>query len=203
MPQIAQARRSFAPLVVGFLLAGVALASALWLTARQDASVALVKHTLIVENRLAQVLSALQDAETGQRGYLLTGVGSFLQPYEDGRRAVGPALASVAQLTVDNPQQQKRIGDLQRVANAKFDELDAVMGRYDQGDKAGAIAQVRSGKGKRLMDDARRIVAGDERGKDRRDPEDRPGRQLRAALRSGVARISGGEAAPCGGACGP
>jgi CHASE3 domain sensor protein len=105
------------------------------------------------------VLSALQDAETGQRGYLLTGVGSFLQPYEDGRRAVGPALASVAQLTVDNPQQQKRIGDLQRVANAKLDELDAVMGRYDQGDKAGAIAQVRSGRGKRLMDDARRIVA--------------------------------------------
>ena len=76
MPQVAQARRSFVPLVVGFLLAGLALASALLLTARQDASGALVRHTLIVENRLAQVLSALQDAETGQRGYLLTGVGA-------------------------------------------------------------------------------------------------------------------------------
>jgi signal transduction histidine kinase/ActR/RegA family two-component response regulator len=159
MPKIARDRRSFVPLVVGFLLAGLALASALWLTERQEASVALVRHTLNVESRLAQVLSALQDAETGQRGYMLTGVGSFLQPYEDGRRAVGPALTSVAQLTVDNPQQQKRIGDLQRVANAKLDELDAVMGRYDQGDKAGAIAQVRSGRGKRLMDDARSIVA--------------------------------------------
>jgi len=159
MPQVAQIQRSFAPLVIGFLLAGLALASGLWLIGRQDRSIALVHKTLIIQSRLAQVLLAMQDAETSARGYLLTGSSSFMQPYENGRHAVGPALVLVQKLTVDSPQQQKRLGDLQRVANARFAELDAVVRRYEQGAHVGVGAQVRAGRGPRLMDEARRIVA--------------------------------------------
>ena len=60
-----------------------------------------VQHTLEVKNSLAQLLSTLQDAETGQRGFLLTGDDAFLQPYVRGAAITRNHIAEVRNLTGD------------------------------------------------------------------------------------------------------
>src|SRR5579863_7688721 len=64
---------------------------------------AMVEHTHQVVETLQLVMSDLKDAETGQRGYLLTGDPSYLQPYNSGSQTVGQDMDKVRVLTQDNP----------------------------------------------------------------------------------------------------
>src|ERR1700727_2361002 len=72
---------------------------------------------------LDDVLSTVKDAETGQRGYLLTGNESYLQPYTAAAQNVGARLDAIRRLTLDNPAQQDRLGTLRQRLGAKFAEL--------------------------------------------------------------------------------
>ena len=56
------------------------------------------------------VLSLVQSAETGQRGYLLTNSQAYLIPYDRGTAAVGPAIDELGKLVIDNPQQTPHNG---------------------------------------------------------------------------------------------
>jgi len=67
-----------------------------------------VEHTHQVRINLAGLMSELTDAETGQRGYLLTGNDSYLKPYETALREIRSTLAEAMRLTADNPSQQHR-----------------------------------------------------------------------------------------------
>jgi CHASE3 domain sensor protein len=69
---------------------------------------ALVIHTGDTLTALEDVLSAVKDAETGQRGYLLTGNESYLGPYSAAAREIGPRIDALQRLTIDNPAQQDR-----------------------------------------------------------------------------------------------
>jgi signal transduction histidine kinase/CheY-like chemotaxis protein len=151
--------RSTLPLVVGFALLGLVVLGTLWLADRQERSVAEVRRTLQVQNRLAGILSRLQDAETGQRGYLLTGQASYLEPYTAALADLGAEFAALASAIQDQPEQEQPLRQLKRVSDLRQDILRATIERYRLGDARGAIAIVREGSGKRLMDDARRIIA--------------------------------------------
>ena len=63
----------------------------------------IVAHTYLVRFQLSNLLSRLEDAETGQRGYLLTGEDRYLEPYQSGISRVKDDLSSLKNLTVDNP----------------------------------------------------------------------------------------------------
>src|SRR6266849_1954595 len=67
-----------------------------------------VAHTREVQNQLSLLLSNLQDAETGQRGYVITGVESYLAPYMNGIARVEENRKSLARLVSDNPRQEAR-----------------------------------------------------------------------------------------------
>jgi CHASE3 domain sensor protein len=103
-----------------------------------------VRHTLAVRNQIAQILSLVQSAQTGQRGYLLTNSQAYLIPYDRGTAAVGPAIDELGGLVIDNPQQEQSVGRLRELVKAKLDELgttieDQKSGRIDQ-----AMATVRA-----------------------------------------------------------
>ena len=68
-----------------------------------------VDHTNVVIQKLEAVLSAVKDAETGQRGYLLTSSPKFLAIYQEGNESATVALKDIRQLTADNPTQQRNI----------------------------------------------------------------------------------------------
>jgi methyl-accepting chemotaxis protein len=107
------------------------------------------------------VLSDVKDAETGQRGFLLTGDEHYLEPYQSGITAVFQKLTDLRDLTKDNPNQQRRLDTLEPLIQAKFDELkDTVDLRRDptKGFDA-ALAVVKTDKGKKIMDQIRQVVA--------------------------------------------
>lgn len=64
-----------------------------------------VEHTHEVLAETDAVLSSLKDAEAGQRGYLITGVDAYLEPYTAAQSSVDDHLAAVRDLTSDNPVQ--------------------------------------------------------------------------------------------------
>ena len=117
-----------------------------------------VSHTHEVLGQLERVSSELKDAETGQRGYLITGEDRYLEPYNSARTSAEEAVANLRDLTSDNPAQQKRIDDLTPLIDAKFAELQETIDlRRTEGFEASREV-VRSDRGKATMDDIRTIL---------------------------------------------
>ncbi len=111
-----------------------------------------IRHTHSVLMALDELLSATQDAETGQRGYLLTGSRAYLEPYDSAVKNLNGRMQAVATLTRDNPTQQANVAALKRHVDAKLAELrETVDLRRTQGVGA-ALAVVITDRGKVEMD---------------------------------------------------
>ncbi len=120
---------------------------------------ALVNHTHEVRRQFADLLSTLKDAETGQRGFVLTGDPSYLAPHDAAVLAAGDVLARLRGLTADNPQQQQRLNAILPLMNAKLAELQKTIDlRRTQGFDA-ALKVISGNEGKELMDQMRAIIA--------------------------------------------
>jgi signal transduction histidine kinase/CHASE3 domain sensor protein/DNA-binding response OmpR family regulator len=124
---------------------------------------ALVIHTGDTLAALEDVLSAVKDAETGQRGYLLTGNESYLRPYRAAAEEIGPRLYALQRLTMDNPAQQDRLATLKERIDAKLGELKQTIDLRQSGAEAAALAVVQSDRGKEEMDAIRGDVSAMER----------------------------------------
>lgn len=114
-----------------------------------------VSHTMKVREQLQMVVSTLKDAETSQRGFLLTGTESYLSPYNQARAALPGEIAKLRGLLSDNPDQLQRLSQIERVVADKLEELAETVSRRRNGDTAGALAVVQSDRGKMFMDRVR------------------------------------------------
>jgi methyl-accepting chemotaxis protein len=117
-----------------------------------------VTHSHEVLEHIADVLSDLKDAETGQRGYLLIGDEAYLEPYRTGSVDVLIQVKALRMLTADNPNQQKRVDSMEPLLAAKLAELKETIDVRAKGSVDEAVKIVRGGEGKRLMDNIRRIL---------------------------------------------
>ena len=79
-------------------------------------SAALVNHTTQVTLDLEKVIGSLKDAETGQRGYLLTHDKKFLESFIKGLKEYPQNIKNVKQLIIDNPDQQKSLSTVEQLA---------------------------------------------------------------------------------------
>src|ERR1700733_13159316 len=68
-----------------------------------------VTHTLRLVGQLQALLSTMKDAETGQRGYLVSGEESYLEPYTNARAALAGEISKARELVVTDAQQQQRL----------------------------------------------------------------------------------------------
>ena len=125
---------------------------------RQLQTAALVEHTYQVLNTGELLLSTLKDAETGQRGYLLTGQERYLEPYQSALGKMASAQADLRRSTADNPAQQERLKETDRLIAAKLDELRRTIQLRRDGNLAAALAQVSTGRGKATMDQLRSVM---------------------------------------------
>ncbi len=164
-------------LAAGFALALVMLlvvgGVSYWSIAALVANARAVAHTHEVLENLEAVLSLLKDAETGQRGFVLTRQERYLEPYQDAQGKIDQRIAEVRRLTANNASQQQRIPELERLKKLKFDELaetidsrkkdpmpkerEAVDLQNVEGLKD-ALRVVVSDRGKKHMDDLRAVV---------------------------------------------
>lgn len=151
--------RSLLPLFAGFFLLLVTAASVIWLSVQQRTTAELVLHTLEVENELNQVLSLGTDAETGQRGFLLTGKTSYLEPYETAKAQLLSQIDTLKDQAADSPTQQSRADQLKPLAGSKLAELERAITLRATGHADEALALVNNDSGKVIMDHIRAIIA--------------------------------------------
>ncbi|MBC8107939.1 MAG: response regulator [Anaerolineae bacterium] len=117
-----------------------------------------VEQARQVLQELNATLSGLQDVETGQRGYVITGDERYLEPYRVAIDLVPQRLATLRALVADDPEQLLRHAEADRLANAKMAEVTEVITRYRDGGFSAAQARVRDGTGRRLMDQFRAVI---------------------------------------------
>jgi PAS domain S-box-containing protein len=116
-------------------------------------------QTDAVIDQFDALLSSLKDAETGQRGYIITGNPAYLEPYQASLGVFPHRLADLRRLTADNPAQQQRLDALMPLIAAKLANLKETIGVREAHGFAAARAAVMVQSGKQLMDDIRELVA--------------------------------------------
>ncbi len=90
-------------------------------------SVGLVVHAHKIQIELEQLISCLKDAETGQRGYLLTNDSVFLEPFSNARAKVNESFYSLKTLLSNKTEQQKNLDTLYILINSRFNILTSTL----------------------------------------------------------------------------
>jgi len=117
-----------------------------------------VDRTLMLREETEAFLSFLKDAETGQRGFVITGDRHYLAPYDAAQASVGRQLERLGGLTGEMPDQHARVVALESLVRRKLDELrDTIMARERAG-FAAAAQIVATGQGKHVMDEIRSVI---------------------------------------------
>lgn len=143
--------RALLPLATGFLLLMVSASLAIWLSVRQDDATAWVRHTMEVQSRLNLIRSLATEAESGQRGYILTRRDEYLQPYQSALDRLPGELDALDMEVADNPRQRTNIIVLRRAIRDKLNELgtSVTLTRLDR--RGDALAILRTDVGRQLM----------------------------------------------------
>lgn len=118
-----------------------------------------VSHTHQVRTGISNVLQALTDAESAQRGYVLTGDRQFIDHVAQARARAQDELQVVTRLTADNPQQQARLDILRTQMGVHLTIVDQTMAARSAGAPVAAIRTIREGRGIAAMSEIRRLVA--------------------------------------------
>ena len=126
-----------------------------------------LQHSHEVKEKLNGVLRLMDDAETGQRGYLLTGDRSYLQPYQAAHNQIAGRISRLSDLAKNNAIQQGQVAELRRLEQEKFAEMDKTIQLYDEEKDDAALRIVLSGAGKEMMDKLRLDVANAKQDEDR------------------------------------
>jgi signal transduction histidine kinase/ActR/RegA family two-component response regulator len=115
----------------------------------------LVAETFEVRQFARVLLSDIQEAETGQRGFLLTSDEKYLEPFLHAERSIPSTFSELIERTSEDPQQQRTLSNARALADGKLDELRRTIALIQQGKRDQALALVRSDLGQKLMDNIR------------------------------------------------
>ena len=117
-----------------------------------------VRNTQEKINSIEELLSLMSDAETGQRGYILTKEEVYLEPYKKALLNINLEIQEFKNLAAGNRYQNKQIATLEPLIAAKVVELKQTIDlRQNQGFDA-ALRVIQTNQGKNLMDDIRRVI---------------------------------------------
>jgi signal transduction histidine kinase len=114
----------------------------------------LVHRALRLETKLWIVLNTIHIAESGQRGYLLTGDTEDLDIYRVAKDTIWPAIAELKGAVI-GPAQQEAVSNIEPLVQRKFAELGETLRLYDAGKSEESLALVRSGVGRHLTAEIR------------------------------------------------
>src|SRR5262245_42489615 len=117
-----------------------------------------VDHTYAVMQATSRTRSDIQDAETGQRGFLLTGDESYLAPYHNALTALRTDSVELREVTRDNPVQQYRLDTLSFLIGERLAALSQGIDVRRTEGAAAAAGSVRNDEGQRLMNEIRRYL---------------------------------------------
>jgi signal transduction histidine kinase len=146
-----QSRRPVVLLALGFALLTASVLLAFVSMVSQEQATRSVRHTLEVEVHIFNVGRLVTQAETGQRGYLITGDENYLAPYRRAVVQLPGVLSDLRAATADNPVQAKTFRQLEELAKLRLSLLEQAIQLMMEGNGEAAINAVRSGRGARVQ----------------------------------------------------
>lgn len=152
IPALRARLRSATTTVIAIGVVAVAVLLAAWINLQAQNTAERVSRAIAIRESAERFLGHLRDAETGQRGYMLTGTASYLVPFTSGRSAVVPALETLERLVENDPLQKQRVAGLREHVERKLEELDMTVGLARDGRQDAALSIVRDGKGISAME---------------------------------------------------
>lgn len=160
MPVIATTRQK----VIGLLAAGFAILAfnalfSLWVGSQTSQ---FLNHTVAeqaVKTDLTGILTAAQDAETAQRGFLLTSELPYLEPYEAALLDLPKRLSALEQASPAHADLQENLPKLKDLLSQRMEFISRSVAAVKSGTRDNAMEQLRSGRGKLVMDELRALIA--------------------------------------------
>ncbi len=132
---------------------------------KQKNATDLVTHTFLVKLKIEEVVTLLKDAETGQRGFLLTKDNAFLEPFDNSKQNIATSIADLQKLVTDNSQQADNVKHLETLVLDRFQYLETGL-RLLKNNTPDSLVPVMK-KGRVLMDSIKDISITTEQTEDR------------------------------------
>lgn len=118
-----------------------------------------INRTYVVERAFLNLGSAISEAESEQRGFLLTGEARFLQQFDERRQQASADIQRLRDVTIDDPAQKERVDGLVTLAERKLGQLQNTVSLMAAGRKEQAIASLAETRGEHLLDDIKTVAA--------------------------------------------
>ncbi len=150
--------RSATTTIMAIGVVGVAILLTVWINFQANLAARQMALSIEVRERAERFLGHVRDAETGQRGYLLTGNPAYLRPFTSGRAATLPALDALAKLVEADATQSPRVVAARDQAERVLAELDRTVALAGSDRQADAVALMREGAGVAAMEALRETV---------------------------------------------
>lgn len=138
------------------LLIGI---TSLWLVQQSREDQQWVAHSFELEARMTQLQFMVRSVEGSQRSYLLTGDKAYLETFDRSLAAIPPLAAEIGDRTADNPAQQSAMEQLRPLLD-RLPNFRNAIGMADGGDRDGAMALVRTSRGRELGEQADGVLRG-------------------------------------------
>ena len=117
------------------------------------------RHTLQVQRSAETLLIDIRDAETNKRSFLLTSAPDYMQSFLAAMKAIPEEFDRLRALTVDNPDQQARVGELGKLVGAKLDEFNRTNALIEAGQPDAALVILNSAESRKLITDIRNNIS--------------------------------------------
>ncbi|HVE51175.1 MAG TPA: CHASE3 domain-containing protein [Casimicrobiaceae bacterium] len=149
------------PLVLGVVLSMAILVFSELGFRRLEAANRTMATSLEIQATLHEILGLIVDAETSQRGYLLTSQPEYLDPYRAALPRIDERFDKLRSLLARQPaaEQVDRVNRFNQLTGKKLAELEATLALYEKGGRDAAFALISTGMGQRLMEQIRDVVA--------------------------------------------
>lgn len=154
-----RSRSTFLLLATGAVMLALLLMGAFYLSEEQRRSEEWVRHTLSVENRITQLWSSVQSAETQQRAYLITRKSGYLDNFRTSLQSIASQRSELEEITSDNPIQRRAMAKLKPQLAGRIDTLNLGVTKLNAGGFAAAAEHTASGSGTAYMEGAKAALA--------------------------------------------
>lgn len=145
-------------LLVGFLALLAIVGTTIWLVEENQKWFDQTTEARITRSATVSLRNALQDLETGQRGFILTAEERYLEPYNQALPETPGYIARLEEILVPYPEASQAMGNVRGAIAFKLDEMAQTIALVRNGNRDQAIEIVKSDQGKQAMDEARLLL---------------------------------------------
>lgn len=156
--QLSFIRTTVTALLVGLAALLAIVAVNLWLVRQARVYSNTVTAARLQRSAVVDLRNMLDDAETGQRGYLLTGDPVYLDPFINAKQSIPAQLDRVRTLMANASEQKGPVAKLVPIVNEKLAELQRAIDLFNAGKRDDALASVRTNQGLVLMQNAKGLL---------------------------------------------